>query len=89
MSYLSNRYVLLIYYPIISLSQRTVVRFGDFLSGDFIAVLVVNPPEKKLAKRTYVQRARMTLIQKNLANEFLKTKCKKNTRNGGENTKEF
>ena len=33
----------------------TEVRFAFFLSGGFITVIVVNPPERKLAKRTFVQ----------------------------------
>ena len=33
----------------------TGVRFASFLSGGFITTIVVNPPERKLAKRTYVQ----------------------------------
>ena len=32
----------------------TEVRFASFLSGGFITVIVVNPPEKNLAKRTSV-----------------------------------
>ena len=37
------------------MSQCTEVRFASFLSGGFIAVIVVNPPERKLAKRTSLQ----------------------------------
>ena len=37
--------------------QRTEVRFASFLSGGFINALVVNPPERKKAKRTSVQRS--------------------------------
>ena len=33
----------------------TEVRFASFLSGGFITAIVVNPPERKLAKRTSVQ----------------------------------
>ena len=33
---------------------RTEVRFASFLSGEFITVIVVNPPERKLAKCTSV-----------------------------------
>ena len=36
-------------------AQCTEVRFASFLSGGFITAIVVNPPERKLAKRTYVQ----------------------------------
>ena len=32
----------------------TEVRFSSFFSGGFITVIVVNPPERKLAKRTSV-----------------------------------
>ena len=31
--------------------QCTEVRFASFLSGGFITTIVVNPPERKLAKR--------------------------------------
>ena len=33
----------------------TEVCFASFLSGGFITAIVVNPPERKLAKRTSVQ----------------------------------
>ena len=36
------------------LLQCTKVRFASFMSGGFITVIVVNPPESKLAKRTSV-----------------------------------
>ena len=36
------------------LSNCTEVRFASFLSGGFITAIVVNPPERKLAKRTSV-----------------------------------
>ena len=32
----------------------TEVRFASFLSGGFITMAVINPPERKLAKRTFV-----------------------------------
>ena len=32
--------------------QCTEVRFASLLSGEFITAIVVNPPERKLAKRT-------------------------------------
>ena len=35
--------------------QYTEVHFAGFLSGGFITAIVVNPPERKLAKRTSVQ----------------------------------
>ena len=35
--------------------QCTEVRFASFLSGGFITDIVVNPPERKLAKHTSVQ----------------------------------
>ena len=31
------------------------MRFASFLSGGFTAMTVINPPERKLAKRTSVQ----------------------------------
>ena len=34
--------------------QYTEVRFTSFLSGGFIIAIVVNPPERKLEKRTSV-----------------------------------
>ena len=33
---------------------HTEVRFASFLSGKFITLIVVNPPEKKLAKRRMI-----------------------------------
>ena len=35
--------------------QCTEVHFASFLSGGFITAIVVNPPERKLAKNTSVQ----------------------------------
>ena len=35
--------------------QSTEMRFASFFSGGFITVIVVNPPEWKLPKRTSVQ----------------------------------
>ena len=35
-------------------SHRAEVHFVSFLSGGFITAIVINPPEKKLAKRTSV-----------------------------------
>ena len=35
--------------------QCTEVRFARFLSGGFTNMAVINPPERKLAKRTLVQ----------------------------------
>ena len=34
---------------------HTEVHFASFLSGGFITAIVVNPPERKLTKRTSVQ----------------------------------
>ena len=42
-------------WEVCGLIQRTEVRFASFLSGGFITAIVVNQPEKKLAKRTSVQ----------------------------------
>jgi hypothetical protein len=36
-------------------AQCTEVRFASFLSGGFTIIAVINPPERKLAKRTSVQ----------------------------------
>ena len=36
-------------------NQCTEVRFASFLSGRFTTMAVINPPEKKLAKRTSVE----------------------------------
>ena len=35
-------------------TQYTEVRFANFFSGGFIAAIVVNPAERRLAKRTSV-----------------------------------
>ena len=35
--------------------MHTEVRFDNFLSGGFTNMAVINPPERKLAKRTSVQ----------------------------------
>ena len=40
--------------PRFILSWKTEVRFASFLSDGFITAIVVNPPERKLAKRTSV-----------------------------------
>ena len=39
-------------------AQRTEVHFASLFSGGFITAIVVNPPERKLAKRTSVQWAK-------------------------------
>ena len=36
-------------------NHRTEVHFSIFFSGGFITAIVVNPPERKLAKHTSVQ----------------------------------
>ena len=46
--YVTTRYV-------IKIVQCTEVRFASFLSGEFITAIVVNPPERKLAKHISVQ----------------------------------
>ena len=38
-----------------SAAQCTAVRFASFLSSGFTIMAVINPPERKLAKRTSVQ----------------------------------
>ena len=40
-------------YPLIVVNF-TEMRFASFFSGGFITTIVVNPPERKLAKRTSV-----------------------------------
>ena len=37
---------------VVHMSGCTEVRFANFLTGGFIAAIVVNPPERKLEKRT-------------------------------------
>ena len=37
------------------LNQFSEVRFSSFFSGEFITTIVVNPPTRKLEKRTSVQ----------------------------------
>ena len=46
--------------------QCTEVRFASFLSGGFITAKVVNPPERKLVKRTSVQCQKLGDLFKNL-----------------------
>ena len=45
-------------YQVLTIKSRTVdcteVRFSSLFSGGFITAIVVNPPERKLAKRTSV-----------------------------------
>jgi hypothetical protein len=41
--------------------ECTEVRFGSFLSGGFITAIVLTPPERKLAKCTYVERWKIPL----------------------------
>ena len=46
--------------------QCTEVRFASFLSSGFItAAIVVNPPEGRLAKRTFVQWLDLVPVHKN------------------------
>ena len=42
------------YLQFVRTAHCTEVRFARFLSGGFITAIVVNPPERKLAKRTSV-----------------------------------
>ena len=42
--------------------QCTEVGFASFLSGGFITAIVVNPPERKLVKRTSGQYCSMLYI---------------------------
>ena len=39
-----------------STPNRTKLQFASFQSGGFYTVIVVNPPESKLTKRTFVHR---------------------------------
>ena len=49
-----------------SSNQYTEVRFVSFLSGEFTTIAVINPPERKLEKRTtvhwYVSSNQLNLI---------------------------
>ena len=45
-------------------NQRAEVFFSSFFAGGFITAIVVNPPERKLAKRTSVQRLEMAKLRK-------------------------
>ena len=38
-----------------AVEQCTEVQFASFYSGGFIIVIEVNPPERRLAKRIFVQ----------------------------------
>ena len=42
--------------------HSTEVRYASFFSGGFITVIVVNPPERKPAKRTYVHRFKSAIL---------------------------
>ena len=44
------------------LKQCTVVRFASFFSGGFITAIVVNPPERRLAKCTSVQWKKLLIL---------------------------
>jgi hypothetical protein len=46
------------------------VRFAGFLSGGFITAIVVNPPEKKLAKLTYVYCTELKPVVSNVFIDF-------------------
>ena len=41
----------------------TDVRFGSFLSGGFTIMAVINPSERKLAKRTSVKRIKISSLE--------------------------
>jgi hypothetical protein len=47
-------------------AQRTEVHFASLFSGGFITAIVVNPPERKLAKHTsvHVLRPYQTFLKK-------------------------
>ena len=54
-----------------SLYQYTEVCFASFLSGGFITAIVVNLPERKLAKRTSVR----CFVTKIVLTYYEKKKC--------------
>ena len=58
------------------MQQCTDVRLVSFLSGEFITVIVVNAPERKLAKRTSVQWCGTCLNLCALAEQSLRTLMK-------------
>ena len=51
----NQKLILFMTQRLLATSQCTEVRFSSFFSGGIIPVIVVNPPERKLAKRTSVQ----------------------------------
>ena len=53
--YVEIKYVQLLPISQIAIPECTEVRFVSFLSGGFITAIVVNPPERKLEKRTSVE----------------------------------
>ena len=55
--------------------QCTELRFASFLSGRFTTMAVINPPERKLAKRTSVQWCNAYTKSRILANEDLALQC--------------
>jgi hypothetical protein len=42
------------FYDVEKFPNCTEVRFASFLSGGFTTMVVINPPKKKLTKRTFV-----------------------------------
>ena len=60
------------------LEQFTAVRFASFLSGGFTTMAVINPPEKRLTKRTSVQFCNLKLCVCFLFLGMLKNKCSSN-----------
>ena len=55
-----------------ALLNCTEVRFVSFLSGGFITAIVVNPPERNLAKRTSVCSGRHYLFVDNALDKSIK-----------------
>jgi hypothetical protein len=45
------------------IEKCTEVLFASFLSGGFTAMAVINPPERKLAKRTSVKWCITTILR--------------------------
>ena len=52
------------------LHHCTEVRFASFLSGGFTTIAVINPPERKLSKRTSVHWLAKLKVNKNVLPTF-------------------
>ena len=60
-----------------SFTHCTEVRFDSFLSGGFTTMAVINPPERKQAKRTSVH---CPIFQKPMVREFFKNSGRNSAR---------